>query len=175
MKKNRSSIGAAVAVMVLGGCAPGVSSLSGLYSAAHPVTVEGKRVEVDAYLNIDRNGRLTAYSVPENGAGGACYRLAAGTDTNAGLQGLLLKPATAPTGDPSFEVQAGVDRFGILAKPSPEGNVLWYLHSDAHNNTVNVHGLRNIVTDGPHSFSISGAPLSAPPLNILRNTSCPGY
>jgi TonB family protein len=166
----------------LAGCAHAaladdVSSLAGVYSSAHPVTVNGVKVQTNGYIEIDGTGRITAFEQEGEGphsAGSGCYLLAIGTATNAGLQGRSLTIGVSPRGDTVYQTLAGdSDTFGILAEPASNAGMRWFFHSGPRNSTVTINGNSNVVnsTDGA-SYSISGPALASPTPDQLRSMIC---
>jgi TonB family protein len=167
----------------LAGCAhPGdyansVSSLAGVYSSAHPIEINGVRTLTNGYIEIDRDGRMSAFEQDAEGAdsdGGTCFRLAVGTETNAGLQSRILTRGVSPRGDPVYQTRAGDnDTFGILIEPAASGNIQWFFHSGSKNSTVTVNGSRNVVNSTKQSsYSISGPALATPTPAQLRDMLC---
>lgn len=159
------------------GFANDVSSLAGVYSSAHPVTINGVKLQTNGYVVIDRTGHITAFEQQGEGpasVGSGCYLPATGTATNAGLQGRLLTPGVSPRGDAVYQTLAGdYDTFGILAEQGSDGNVRWFFHSGPRNNTVTINGNRNVVNASNHtSYSISGPALSSPTPDQLRSMIC---
>jgi TonB family protein len=160
-----------------GSAANDISPLAGVYSTAHPVTVNGVKLQTNGYMEIDRNGLITAFEQDGEGpasVGGGCLKFAAGTATNAGLQERMLAPGVSPRGDAVYQtLTADGDTFGILAKPSPSGNLKWFFHWARANNTVTIDGSRNVVNSGNRSsYSISGPALASPTPEQLRTMLC---
>jgi hypothetical protein len=156
-----------------------VSSLAGIYSSAHPVKVNGLTESTFGYVEIDSDGRITAYEQKDEGPdsiGSGCYTLASGTATNAGLQSRTLTLGTTPQGAAAYVTQAGdSDTFGILAAPAANGNRVWYFHSGRTDKSVTVIGAHNVVNaDYRASYSISFPALAHPTLDELRDKLCPG-
>jgi TonB family protein len=160
-----------------GDCANSVSSLAGVYSSAHPVTINGVRVPTNGYIEIAQNGQITAFEQDGEGpasVGRGCYRLAAGTATNAGLQERILTPGVSPRGDAVYQTLAGDgDTFGVLVNPSASGDLQWFFHWGHANSTVTVNGSKNVVNSTNQlSYSISGPALASPTPVQLRNMLC---
>jgi TonB family protein len=160
-----------------GSCADNVSSLAGVYSSAHPITIDGVKVPTNGYVEIDRNGQITAFEQDDEGpasAGSGCYRLAAGTATNAGLQGRILTPGVSPRGDSVYQTLAGDgDTFGILVEPGASGEMQWFFHWGRANSTVTINGSKNVVNSVQQSsYSISGPALASPTPAQLRSMLC---
>ena len=154
-----------------------VSSLAGVYSSAHSVTVNGARLQTNGYIEIDRAGHITAFEQGgegETSAGSGCYVLANGTATNAGLQGRILTRGVSPVGEAAFQTRAGDDdTFGILLEPGANGQLRWFFHAGRPNSTVTVNGYRNVVNAANHaSYSISGPALATPTPDELRGMLC---
>ncbi|MDR6491493.1 energy transducer TonB [Paraburkholderia sp. 22099] len=160
-----------------GNCADNVSSLAGVYSSAHPITIDGAKVPTNGYIEIDQNGRITAFEQDDEGpasVGSGCYRLAAGTATNAGLQGRILTLGVSPRGDAVYQTLAGDgDTFGILVKPAASGDMQWFFHWGRANSTVTINGSKNVVNSLQQlSYSISGPALTSPTPAQLRGMLC---
>lgn len=160
-----------------GNCANNVSSLAGVYSSAHPVTINGVRVTTNGYVEIDQSGRITSFEQDGEGqssVGRGCYRLAAGTATNAGLQARILTPGVSPSGDAVYQTLAGDgDTFGILVEPATSGQMRWFFHWGSANSTVTINGSKNVVNSSKQSsYSISGPALASPTPEQLRNMLC---
>jgi TonB family protein len=154
-----------------------VSSLAGVYSSAHPVTIDGVKASTNGYVEIDQHGRITALEQENEGpasVGSGCYRLAAGTATNAGLQGRMLARGVSPRGDAVYQtVTANGDTFGILVEPAANGTMRWFFHSGHANSTVTINGTRNVVNSARESsYSISGPALASPTSAELRSMLC---
>jgi TonB family protein len=154
-----------------------VASLAGVYSSAHSVTIDGVKAWTNGYVEIDQRGRITALEQEDEGpssAGSGCYRLAAGTATNAGLQGRMLKRGVSPRGDAVYQtVTANGDTFGILVEPAANGTMRWFFHSGHANSTVTINGTRNVVNSARESsYSISGPALASPTSAELRSMLC---
>jgi TonB family protein len=160
-----------------GNCANNVSSLAGVYSSAHPVTINGVKVPTNGYIEIDQSGQITAFEQDGEGpasVGSGCYRLATGTATNAGLQERILTPGVSPRGDAVYQTLAGDgDTFGILVAPGASGDMQWFFHWSHGNSTVTVNGTKNVVNSTKQlSYSISGPALASPTPEQLRNMLC---
>lgn len=160
-----------------GNCADNVSSLAGVYSSAHPIKINDVRVPTNGYIEIDQNGRITAFEQDGEGptsVGSGCYRLAAGTATNAGLQERILTPGVSPRGDAVYQTLAGDgDTFGILVEPGASGDMQWFFHWARANSTVTINGSKNVVNSTKQlSYSISGPALASPTPEQLHNMLC---
>ena len=160
-----------------GNCANDVSSFAGVYSSAHTVTIDGVRTPTNGYIEIDHDGRITAFEQDGEGptsVGSGCYRLAAGTATNAGLQERILTPGVSPRGDAVYQTIAGdADTFGILVEPAASGGMRWFFHFGGPNSTVTINGKMNVVNStNQSSYSISGPALSSPTPERLRSMLC---
>lgn len=158
-------------------CADNVSSLAGVYSTAHPVTINGVKVPTNGYIEIDPRGRITAFEQDGEGptsVGSGCYRLATGTATNAGLQERILTPGVSPRGDAVYQTLAGDgDTFGILVEPGAKGDMQWFFHWGRANSTVTINGKKNVVNSVKQlSYSISGPALASPTPEQLHNMLC---
>jgi TonB family protein len=161
----------------MGQCADNVVSLAGVYSSAHPVTIDGVKMTTNGYVEIGLNGQITAFEQDDEGpasVGSGCYRLAAGTATNAGLQGRILTPGVSPRGDAVYQTLAGdSDTFGILVEHAASGGMQWFFHSGRANSTVTINGSKNIVNSVKQSsYSISGPALASPTPAELRSMLC---
>lgn len=159
------------------GFAKDISSLAGVYSSAHPITINGVKVQTNGYIEIDHNGHITAFEQKGEGpasAGSGCYVLAAGSATNAGLQGRILTLGFSPRGDTAFQTRAGdYDTFGILVEPAANGGMQWFFHWGERNSTVTINGNRNVVNSSNQaSYSISGPALASPTPDQLRSLLC---
>jgi len=159
------------------GFAKDVSSLAGVYSSAHPITVNGVKVQTNGYIEIDHTGRITAFEQQGEGPasiGSGCYLLAAGSATNAGLQGRILTLGVSPRGETAYQTLAGdYDTFGILAEPASSGSMRWFFHWGPKNSTVTINGSRNVVnSSNDASYSISGPALASPTPDQLRSMIC---
>jgi hypothetical protein len=157
----------------------GVSSLAGIYSSAHTVKVNGLKESTFGYIEIDSDGRITAYEQKGEGPdsiGSGCYMLASGTATNAGLQSRTLTSGTTLQGAAAYVTVAGDnDTFAILAKPGASGYRAWYFHNARNNTTVTVGGTNTLVnSDYQASYSISFPVLAHPTHDELRDKLCPG-
>jgi hypothetical protein len=157
----------------------GVSSLAGIYSSAHTVKVNGLRESTFGYVEIDGDGRITAYEQKDEGPdsiGSGCYTLASGTATNAGLQSRTLTLGTTLQGAPAYVTQAGDnDTFAILVAPAASGNRVWYFHSGRTDKTITISGTNNVVNaDYQASYSISFPALAHPTHDELQDKLCPG-
>lgn len=156
-----------------------VSSLAGIYSSAHTVKVNGLKESTFGYIEIDSDGRITAYEQKDEGPdsiGSGCYMLASGTATNAGLQSRTLTLGTTLQGVAAYVTQAGDnDTFAILAKPGASGYRVWYFHNARNNTTITVGGTNTVVnSDYRASYSISFPALAHPTHDELRDKLCPG-
>jgi TonB family protein len=161
----------------VGRCSSDIASLAGVYSSAHPVTIDGVRTLTHGYVEIDRDGRITAFEQDGEGpasVGSGCYRMADGTATNAGLQQRMLTPGVSPRGDTVYQTLAGDnDTFGILVEPGSGGAMQWFFHWGKANSTVTINGNRNVVNSlHGASYSISGPALATPNPEQLRNMLC---
>jgi TonB family protein len=161
----------------MGNCACNVSSLTGVYSSAHRITIDGVKVLTNGYIEIDQNGQITAFEQDNEGpasVGSGCYRLAAGTATNAGLQGRILTPGVSPRGDAVYQTLAGDgDIFGILVEPGPGGDMQWFFHWERANSTVTINGSKNVVNSvDQSSYSINGPALASPTAAQLHTMLC---
>ncbi|WP_322012152.1 energy transducer TonB [Paraburkholderia sp. J12] len=161
----------------VGHCSSDIASLAGVYSSAHPVTIDGVRTLTHGYVEIDRDGRITAFEQDGEGPGSigsGCYRMADGTATNAGLQQRILTPGVSPRGDAVYQTLAGEsDTFGILVKPGTNGAMQWFFHWGAANSTVTINGNTNVVSSQQGaSYSISGPALATPTPEQLRGMLC---
>ncbi|WP_167338355.1 hypothetical protein [Paraburkholderia oxyphila] len=160
-----------------GNCANNVSSLAGVYSTAHPLTVDGVKVQTDGFIEIEPNGRITAFERDGEGpasVGNGCYRRASGTATNAGLQGRILTSGISPRGDGVYQTLAGNgDIFGILVEQGTNGGMRWFFHSGRANSTVTINGNKNVVNStDKSSYSISGPALASPTPEQLHSMLC---
>lgn len=156
-----------------------ISSLAGIYSSAHTVKVNSLPDPTFGYIEIDSDGRITAYEQTGEGPdsiGSGCYMLASGTATNAGLQSRTLKLGITLQGAAAYVTQAGDnDTFAILAAPAASGNRVWYFHSGRNDKSITVNGTNNLVNaDYRASYSISFPALAHPTHNELRDKLCPG-
>jgi hypothetical protein len=156
-----------------------VSSLAGIYSSAHTVKVNGLKESTFGYIEIDSDGRITAYEQKDEGPdsiGSGCYMLASGTATNAGLQSRTLTLGTTLQGAAAYVTQAGdSDTFAILAAPAASGNRVWYFHNGRNNTTLTINGTNNVVSaDYRASYSISFPALAHPTHDELLDKLCPG-
>lgn len=150
---------------------------SGVYSSAHPITINGVKVQTNGYIEIDHAGRITAFEQEGEGStsiGSGCYLLAAGTATNAGLQGRILTLGVSPRGDTAYQTRAGdYDTFGILVEPAANGGMRWFFHWGGPNSTVTLNGSRNVANSSNRSsYSISGPALASPTPDQLRSMLC---
>jgi hypothetical protein len=156
----------------------GVASLAGIYSSSHPVKVNGITESTYGYVEIDSEGRITAYEQKDEGPdsiGSGCYVLASGTATNAGLQSRTLTLGTTPQGAAAYVTSAGDnDTFAILATPAPSGNRVWYFHSGRNDKSVTVSGANNVINaDYRASYSITFPALAHPTHDELQDKLCP--
>jgi hypothetical protein len=154
-----------------------VSSVAGVYSSAHPVTIDGVKVQTSGYIEIDQAGHITAFEQEGEGptsVGSGCYVVADGTATNAGLQERILTLGVSPLGDTAFQTRAGdYDTFGILIEPAANGGMRWFFHWGKPNSTVTIDGSRNVVNSSNQaSYSISGPALASPTPDQLRSMLC---
>jgi len=172
------------------GEANGGNGIAGLFSAAHLVsTVDGK-VRVKDFVNIDRNGKITAYAQGTSPAGQECYLLASGGDTNATLQGRTLVSGKSPQGDPDYETKIGDDTFGILVEPDNNGELQWFFHMGKPDRTIKVRGaghtvrmdqanriiemnaVENAILISDQFYGLSGNALTSPTLTDLLAMRC---
>jgi hypothetical protein len=156
-----------------------VSSLAGIYSSSHPVKVNGLPESTFGYIEIDTEGRITAYEQQGEGPdsiGSGCYVLASGTATNAGLQSRTLTQGMTPQGAAAYVTTAGDnDIFAILATPAASGSRVWYFHNTRTDKSVTINGTHNVVnTNYRASYSISFPALAHPTHDELRDKLCPG-
>ena len=156
-----------------------VSSLAGIYSSAHTVKINGLPESTFGYIEIDGDGRITAYEQTDEGPisiGTGCYMLASGTATNAGLQSRTLTLGTTLQGAAAYVTQAGdSDTFAILAAPAANGSKVWYFHNGRNDKSITINGTNNVVNaDYRTSYSISFPALAHPTHNELRDKLCPG-
>jgi hypothetical protein len=154
-----------------------VSSVAGVYSSAHTITLDGAKFDTSGYVEIDRTGRISAFERQGEGpdsAGSGCYVPASGTATNAGLQGRMLTPGVSPMGAPVFQTLAGdSDVFGILAEPGANGNMRWFFHWGKPNSTATIVGSHNLVNASHQAtYSISGPALTSPTPDQLQSMLC---
>jgi hypothetical protein len=182
MRLHRFALAALVVELALGGCASagdmsggGGPGIAGLYSTAHRVTIDGDMITTAGYLLIAADGKVTVYthrSATPDSPKRDCYAPAKDTETDGPLQGRFLNPGKAPTGEPDYEVTVNGVAFGILADGARGEPVRWFVHSYRANNTVNVHGLQDVVNISGQTYSISGSPLPSAVLDTVRSKPC---
>jgi hypothetical protein len=183
--RRRAPVGLLSACLALGltGAACGqdhpdsVSSLAGIYSSAHTVNVNGLKESTFGYVEIDSDGRITAYEQKDEGPdsiGNGCYMLASGIATNAGLQSRTLTLGTTLQGAAAYVTQAGDnDTFAILATPAVNGYRTWYFHNGRTDSSVTIKGTNNLVNaDYQASYSISFPALAHPTHDELLDKLC---
>jgi len=177
MNQNRYFI-FAISMLTISGCVAGGGGIpvAGLYSSAHPVTLNGSKVEQDGYVDILPNGSIVAYAYTNGGSSAlnlGCYRPATYPDANSGLQGRVLSLGKAPSGEEAYLAVIGDDTFGILVKPDNAGHMRWFFHWGQNNSTVTVDGSKNVVQAAEgRSYSISGPKLTSPTIAQLQASMC---
>lgn len=147
---------------------------AGLYSADHQVLVEGARLPVEAYVEIDAAGRIEAYAlrdITRPVEQGGCFVPAAGDAVDAMLQGRTLWPAVAPNGQPDYEATVGAVTFGLLPGYATD-QMAWFVHNGMRNNTVYIRGARNLVNVGGGALSITGPALPQAARERLQRHMC---
>lgn len=151
--------------------------MAGLYSSAHPATLNGSKIEQDGYVNILPNGSMIAYAYRNGGSSLlnlGCYQPATYPDANSGLQGHVLSFGKAPSGEAAYLARIGDDTFGILVQPDDAGNMRWFFHWGQNNSTVTIDGTKNVVRASQGlSYSISGPKLTSPTNAQLQARMCP--
>ncbi|PQV51959.1 hypothetical protein [Paraburkholderia sp. BL21I4N1] len=173
-----SLLALAVAGCAQTGSAPNsVSSLAGVYSSAHPITFKTGKLLTNGYVEIDHDGRITAFERKGEGPasiGSGCYVLAAGTATNAGLQGRTLTLGVSARGDTVYQTIAGDDdTFGILVKRNATEGMRWFFNWGKQNSTVTINGSHNVISSSNQStYSITGPALTSPTPEQLRGMLC---
>jgi len=138
-------------------------SVAGVYSTKHKATIDGSTTEINGFLAIDGDGRMTVYAARQGYTTGKdCYFIPSGNTINSLLQGQTLVPGTSPSGEPDYEVKLGEDTFGIITQPdSQTGRIRWFFHSGQDDSTATVTGAGHTVNADGHSFSITVPSLAA--------------
>lgn len=138
-------------------------SVAGVYSTKHKATIDGSTTEVNGFLSIDSDGRMTVYAARRGTTTGKdCYFIPSGNTVNSLLQGRTLVAGTSPSGEPAYQVQLGEDSFGIITQPDAQtGRYRWYFHSGKDDSTATVAGAGHIINSGDNSFSLTVPSLAA--------------
>jgi hypothetical protein len=160
-------------MMSLSACS---NPVSGLYSASHKITSDGKDVMTKDVINIDENGHISAYAYKMNDIATStdrgCYSRASGTDANAILQNQILTQGISPNGKPDYQVRVDDILFGIITAKESDGKLYWFVRTESKNNIAYISGNRNVYISGKNMITITLPPMTTLTMDDVIRSLC---